>query len=150
MIIISHRGNLNGININFENNPEQIDKAISLGFKVEVDLWYKTSFFWLGHDNATFKVSPKFLTNRKKNLFIHAKNQEAFHESDKLNLNVFWHTTENFVLTRWGDLWAFPNKCSLEKRIEVILNIKSDTLIPKCYGICTDKPVYLKERLGLV
>ena len=146
MIIISHRGNLNGLNANLENSPEQIDKAISVGFKVEVDLWYKSNFFWLGHDNANHKITPKFLIKRKSKLFVHAKNQLAFHEAYKLNLNVFWH---NFVLTSWGNLWAFPNKCILDNRIEVLLDIKSDTLIPSCYGICTDNPIYLNKRLGI-
>ena len=39
MKIISHRGNLNGPNKNLENRLDTIEKAIQLGFDVEVDIW---------------------------------------------------------------------------------------------------------------
>ena len=41
MILISHRGNINGKFKSWENEPTYIDKAISEGYDVEVDVWYK-------------------------------------------------------------------------------------------------------------
>ena len=41
MKLISHRGNIDGINIETENNPLQIDKVINLGYDVEIDLRIK-------------------------------------------------------------------------------------------------------------
>ena len=38
MILISHRGNINGPNPEMENNPEYIQKALDLGYDVEVDV----------------------------------------------------------------------------------------------------------------
>ena len=37
--IISHRGNLNGIDPNNENNPLIIKRALNRGFEVEIDVW---------------------------------------------------------------------------------------------------------------
>ena len=47
MFFISHRGNVNGKNQEYENNPEYILEAIGLGFDVEVDIWlYKTKLYF--------------------------------------------------------------------------------------------------------
>ena len=40
MILISHRGNLNGPNEDRENSPYYIMEAIDDGYDVEVDLWW--------------------------------------------------------------------------------------------------------------
>jgi hypothetical protein len=50
MILISHRGNINGIESNNENNPEYIQKALDLVYNVEVDLRIKDNKLYLGHD----------------------------------------------------------------------------------------------------
>ena len=46
MILISHRGNLSGINKESENNPNYIKKAMDSGFDVEVDIWFKKGEFF--------------------------------------------------------------------------------------------------------
>ena len=45
MKIIAHRGNINGSNPLTENQPETIDKAIELGFDVEVEYKFSDSVF---------------------------------------------------------------------------------------------------------
>jgi hypothetical protein len=35
MIIISHRGNIDGPDLNQENSPKYLEKAIELGFEIE-------------------------------------------------------------------------------------------------------------------
>ena len=57
MIYISHRGNINGPNKKLENNPNYITDAINKGFDVEIDVNYKNSNFYLGHDKAQYLVS---------------------------------------------------------------------------------------------
>ena len=37
MILISHRGNIDGKIVERENHPEYIDEAIALGYDVEID-----------------------------------------------------------------------------------------------------------------
>jgi hypothetical protein len=39
MILIAHRGNLNGPNKESENMPDYINIAIEKGFYVEIDVW---------------------------------------------------------------------------------------------------------------
>mgnify|MGYP005995747501 FL=1 len=55
MIFISHRGNINGIIKERENTVSYINEALSTGFNVEVDIWYKNKSFYLGHDNPKLK-----------------------------------------------------------------------------------------------
>ena len=81
MIFISHRGNINGKIKKLENNPDYIRSAIKKGFDVEIDVWFKNGFY-LGHDKPQFKVSKKFLENKK--LWCHAKNQDALANLQKI------------------------------------------------------------------
>ena len=74
MLIISHRGNLEGSNKSIENLPEQVDKVISLGFDVEVDLRVNQGLFWLGHDEPQYQINGNWLKERASNLWIHCKN----------------------------------------------------------------------------
>ena len=50
MLYISHRGNLDGINPELENNPKYISNALEKNFDVEVDAWFVNGKFYLGHD----------------------------------------------------------------------------------------------------
>ena len=60
MIIISHRGNIEGPNSDCENHPAYIVKALEQGFDVEIDLW-KTDRLYLGHSKPTYEVESKKL-----------------------------------------------------------------------------------------
>ena len=56
MILISHRGNLNGTSP-FENHPEYIQKALLKGFDVEIDVWFfGDGGYWLGFTIKTYIV----------------------------------------------------------------------------------------------
>ena len=48
MILISHRGNLFGKKTKQENHPEYILDALSNGYNVEIDVWFKNKKFYLG------------------------------------------------------------------------------------------------------
>ena len=74
LIIISHRGNIDGPS-SLENHPNQIDKALSLGYHVEIDVWFENNRFYLGHDYPEYEVSSVFF--KKNNLWCHAKNIPA-------------------------------------------------------------------------
>jgi hypothetical protein len=65
MILISHRGNLNGPNKNFENRPEYINYALSKGFNVEVDVKIYKNKIFLGHNKPQYKINSTFLLNKK-------------------------------------------------------------------------------------
>jgi hypothetical protein len=53
MILISHRGNINGKQPNKENHSLYIFEAIKQGFQVEIDVWFIDGKFKLGHDEST-------------------------------------------------------------------------------------------------
>ena len=59
MILIAHRGNTEGPRPEKENHPRYIDRAIDLGYDVEVDICgsFDTGLH-LGHDEPQFKIEP--------------------------------------------------------------------------------------------
>lgn len=144
MKIISHRGNIKGINPNLENNPNYINQAIKLGFSVEVDVWYVNKKYFLGHDEPKHEVPKNFLINEL--LWCHAKNKEALEEMLRDNVHCFWHENDKYTLTSKGIPWCFPNNYH-ENGITVIFG--KDKIPPKNIGgICTDYPLYYSKLLN--
>ena len=149
MIYISHRGNLNGPEPEFENNPSQVKKAISKGLDCEVDVWFINGHFFLGHDEPTYPVKESFLENIK--LLCHAKTLTCLNKmlSNK-NIHCFWHQEDQFTLTSNKYIWTFPNQPVCENSVIVQLepensnsNFSRNEL--KCYGICTDYPTLYQK-----
>ena len=137
MIIISHRGNIDGPS-NSENHPTQISKALELGFDCEVDVWYKNNNYFLGHDEPMYDVGVDFLKN--KNLWCHAKNLEALEKMMQDKIHCFWHQNDDFTLTSEGHIWTYPEKQVCEKSI--IVQNKKQEIQYNCLGICTDYPEF--------
>jgi len=135
MKIISHRGNLKGVNKDTENNPDQILKCLQLGFDCEIDLWQKDSCFFLGHDYPQYKIDFSFLYN--KGLWIHCKNLEALVNCPP-SCNYFWHENDDYTLTSKKIIWTFPGK-RVEKRCVIVDNdVNWKEKKYKCFGVCTD------------
>ena len=65
MKIISHRGNIDGVNTDTENDPNQIDKVIHMGYDVEIDLRIKDDRLFLGHDYLQYEINIEWLNKRK-------------------------------------------------------------------------------------
>lgn len=155
MLFISHRGNISGKNEKRENSPEYINEAISLGFDVEVDIRITTGLqppgdIYLGHDSLDYKVDLKWLIDRKKNLWLHAKNKDALSWFSKSSLgwNVFWHQSDEYTLTRRGNIWVYPGSSLPQGSICVMPEMSdySNTALMKCGGICSDNIVYYREK----
>ena len=70
MILISHRGNIDGKILETENHPDYIDKAISLGYDVEIDIWMVNGVFFLGHDEPQYKIILDWLSESTINCFF--------------------------------------------------------------------------------
>lgn len=151
MLIISHRGLLNGPNKDIENHPEQIQKCIDIGYDVEVDLRYKDGLLYLGHDFAQYEISFEWLTSRKNTLWIHCKDAETlFFMSDKNKgfngFNYFFHDKDDFTITSKGIIWCYPyqpyNKNSVILMPEWYLDVLDFHTLKnyQCYAICTDYP----------
>ena len=142
MILISHRGNINGKNEELENNPEYIDVALNLGYDVEIDIRYHQEQLWLGHDGPYYQIDIEWLLKRSDKLWIHCKNESAveyFTENDYLtkDLNWFWHEEDTLTLTSFGYVWVYPGKQPIKNSIAVMPELKNDD-VSQCMGICSD------------
>jgi len=141
MILISHRGNFEGKNFNLENNPAYIDEALSKNYDVELDIWYISEKWYLGHDDPKYLVDINWLTKRKDKLWIHCKNFEALNKLNKFKniFNYFWHEEDAFTITSKNFIWSHPKNLFLENSIAVCFDkIDKNIDYKKCIGICSD------------
>jgi hypothetical protein len=107
ILYISHRGNMDG-DCGAENSPKQIDLVISKGFMVEVDLRMKGKTPYLGHDDATYRISESWLRDRELNLYVHAKTRDALAwlQNTDLSLSWFYHEQDPYTLVSDGSIWT--------------------------------------------
>ncbi len=137
MYYISHRGNVNGVHDTMENHPDYVLKTVNMGYDVEIDVWYVDNSWYLGHDNPTYQVKYEFLLNQK--FWLHAKNGDAFNLLlQNTNTNVFWHTTEDWILTSKLYIWTYQKKFLYQNSICVLPELGYVGELDKCYGICSD------------
>jgi hypothetical protein len=143
MILISHRGNINGPIPEMENKPEYIDEAIADGYDVEIDIWLISEVLFLGHDKPQYKIDINWINNRSYRLWVHCKNVEAISFLNKHNydINYFWHENDTVTLTSKKHIWAYPDKQPIENSIAVMPEIYKENII-QCSGICSD---YIKH-----
>jgi hypothetical protein len=136
MILISHRGNINGPRRELENKPRYINQALELGYDVEIDVWWKEDEFWLGHDEPQFKVNRQFLQNDK--LWCHAKNIDAFYYMvDDTKIHCFSHDKDEVALTTRGYFWSLSESDMTTKSISVLPSDYKE-LLKGIAGICSD------------
>lgn len=140
MILISHRGNINGKKPDQENNPEYVLKALEQGYHVEVDVWWNNGY-WLGHDEPTYEIDISFL--QRESIWCHAKNLNAFARLIKnFNVRCFWHQEDDYTLTSCGHIWTFPKKLLYYDSVCVMPELGYQGDISQCYAICSD---YIEE-----
>jgi len=139
MILISHRGNLNGPMPNMENDPDYIDIAISKGYDVEIDVWCENNILWLGHDRPNHTVKFSWFSERIEKIWIHCKNIESLEFFSKCiyEFNFFWHQEDTVTLTSKKHIWAYPGKQPIKNSIAVMPEINCDD-VDQCLGICSD------------
>ena len=81
------------------------------------------------------------MTNRK--FWLHAKNGDAFHILlIDYTANVFWHTTEDWVLTSKQYIWTYPGKQLYPESVCVLPERGWMGDLKKCHAVCTD---FVKE-----
>ena len=138
MKIISHRGNLIGRIPEKENHPNYIEAAISSGYDVEIDLWFKNDKFYLGHDNPQYEINIFWIQERVDKLWVHAKNFEVIQKLLNTEINWFWHENDKLTMTSKGFLWCYSN-VYIENGITVTLDYKE---VPNyLQAVCTDEPI---------
>jgi len=156
MKIISHRGNLTGPNPIRENGVGYIEEAISEGFDVEIDLRVEDNECYLGHDDPQYFVTIEWLIKYKDVLWIHCKNMEALEKlsNSMVEFNYFWHESDRYTLTSKGIGWVLVGQIPYSKSIIVLpegidLYYYQPEYIERSYGICTDKPLFYKNKFGV-
>jgi len=137
MILISHRGNLNGPNEDRENSPYYIMEAIDEGYDVEVDLWWVNGRVYLGHDEPQYEVSDEWLGERIDKLWVHCKNVDSLNWIRNTSLHYFWHEQDTLTLTSKNHMWVYPGKQPIIGSIAVMPEIHNDD-ISNCLGVCSD------------
>lgn len=141
MILISHRGNIDGPILDKENSPDYIHKAIELGYDVEIDMWLINDKIYLGHDEPQYEINYKWLNDKINKLWIHCKNIELLSWIKHTQLHYFWHENDKMTLTSKNYIWVYPGNQPLMGSISVMPEIhKEDTT--QCVGICSD---YIKN-----
>jgi len=141
MILISHRGNINGKNINKENNPTYIETAIGFGYDVEIDIRYIDKRFFLGHDIPQYEIKIKWLEKNLNNIWIHCKDLNSFSYFNQYNLinskkfNYFSHDTDIGVLTSHNYIWS-THICN--GGILVLPEIFNTSPTSETIGVCSD------------
>ena len=137
MIYVAHRGNVYGKN-KLENSPFFIDKALKLGYNVEVDVWKIDNKIFLGHDKPEYEVETSFLLN--DNFWCHAKNLESLEWMLDNNIRCFWHQKDDFTLTSDKIIWTYPGKNTTSRSIIVCQTLEDSMKYSKMniYGICSD------------
>lgn len=120
MLLIAHRGNINGRNKEMENNPLFIEEALKC-FHCEVDVWFSKGELYLGHDTPVdgktkhFPVNEQFLLHPK--LWCHAKNPEAFEALIAIGTHTFYHSKDEYTLTTKKYVWCYPTSKMIKNAI---------------------------------
>lgn len=139
MILISHRGNIDGKFDSCENEPCYIDIALDKGYDVEIDIWYTDYTWYLGHDNPQYGIPVTWLEDRKKKLWVHCKNIEAIEKlSLTTDLNYFWHESDTVTITSKNYIWAYPKKGDCIQNSIVLFPEVYNTFLTGACGICSD------------
>ncbi len=144
MIIIAHRGNIQGPVPHLENDPSYINQALELGYSSEIDLWFHEGKLSLGHDEPEYVITMDWLTTRSRKLYIHAKdlNTIEFLKNKAPGLNFFFHGNDDCTITSRGDIWVHPNSKPIRGSIFVMPELSkfTPTEIKEagCFGVCTD------------
>jgi hypothetical protein len=148
--LIAHRGNLNGPDPSRENHPYYIEQAIEKGYDVEIDLRMYNGILHLGHDESQYDIDLSFLMKHQGKLWVHCKDNEAFHFVNKYTrLNYFWHDTDDYTMTSYGFVWAYPGKPPVGDRCVMVMPERHWTVAEmvkfKTYSICSDYVEQIKN-----
>jgi len=144
MRLISHRGNVDGKYPQYENLPEYVEKAMSLGYDCEIDVRFIDGEWFLGHDKPQYKIDLDWIIENNLKLWVHCKNVEAIQEFKRLeewvqlkSINYFWHQEDDVTITSQGFVWAHPKIQPPNDSIAVMPdNYKWD--LKNVLGICSD------------
>lgn len=136
MIFIAHRGNTQGKNPELENKPDYLERALELGYDVEIDVWLsdKSDEFLLGHDVGIHSIKKDWIL--QDGIWCHAKTIKTLEVLLSMKAKCFFHDSDDCTLTSTGHIWTFPGK---EITSQSIL-VDPDNVLSHvgCYAVCSD------------
>lgn len=156
MRLISHRGNLWGVDVENENKINKIRQCIEKGFEVEIDIRCEDNTLYLGHDKPGEKIDLKTIEELSDSLWIHCKTPATLNYMIKHSkfyngkniFNFFVHEKDPYTITSQGFIWTTPNSEILDLNcIQVcpenhfnLLDVKSikNKISNKALGVCSD------------
>ena len=156
MLIVSHRGNLEGPDPSRENTLEAVEECLRLGFGVEVDLNSCDGGWRLGHNEPLRDMNWVNLNQIDlSGVFIHLKFPGVV-VPDLVLADLFAIEEDSFVLTMRGRIWSryrvnfvgsktivcAPELDDCEDSLEGFVKI---CLKQGAYGICTDYPLEVQR-----
>lgn len=164
MKIISHRGNLKGLNPQRENKVWAIEQCIEMGYQVEVDLWVKvvsedneyTNILFLSHDEPKpeDEISEEWLVEHENSLLIHCKNKEALEYCNESSYaEYFFHDKDRWAYTSNNNLICYGNKNDIvNTKFTIIMmpehhDIKLEDIPRGIYAVCTDYIEKFKDKI---
>ena len=146
MLFISHRGNIDGI-CEYENTIPRIQNVLSLGYDIEIDIWFIEGKYFLGHDEPKEQiVNLEILFNQ--HVWVHAKTILTLNRLVNVSPNVFFHNSDDATLTKSLRIWTFAGKPIHNNSIACLPENcnYSDKELSQCYGICSDFVDKYKEK----
>lgn len=137
--LVSHRGNTSGQDVEFENTPEYLLRALELGYDIELDVWMRGDHIYLGHDQPE-RVSHTHALWRapKDRMWVHAKDLASLETFRVWRYNVFWNDKDAYALTSYGNVWANYDQAGDENTVHMLR--KGEATPIGCLGVCTDWP----------
>jgi hypothetical protein len=146
MMLLAHRGNLTGPS-EHENEPDYLAHAIDSGFMVEADVWGGSDTLFFGHDGPQYVMPADYFKRYGQGTIFHCKNLDALDFMRRSNQHYFWHQNDDYTLTSYGYIWAFPGK-PVKNTINYIIVNKHAINLPEdmqdVAGICTNYPKLFK------
>ncbi len=136
VILISHRGTVEGRVVERENTPAYLEEALKAGFEVEVDVWFLEGEFWLGHDRGEVRTELEFL--KREGFWVHAKNLAGLYELRRAGAHCFFHESDDATLTSRGFIWTYPGKMLTGLSICVLPERGGVEGMEGCAGVCSD------------
>lgn len=151
-LLISHRGNINGMKPSLENSPEHVQAALDKGFHVLVDVWIVgDKYLAFGIDFPQYSVELSYLKENK--IICRAHNIDTLDFLLSNEVHCFLLSNDDYIMTNGGLIWAhsrtMTKRCVLHMPEHLFpdfnhLAIPSNEL--PCVGICSD---YIADILSL-
>ena len=136
MLLIAHRGNLDGPDPR-ENEPAYVERALTHGFHVEVDVWARAGRLYLGHDGPDHPVAEPFLARPR--VWCHAKDVVAMRALLAAGAHCFFHERDAVALTSRKFLWTHPEPDAvLTDRSVLVVRGPELPRRERFYGVCGD------------